>query len=442
MATQSDVLWFPTTQEEKEEVQEQLQRLLTSPSFRNSQRYPALLRYAVEHTLAGFADQLKERTVGIVVFHRPADYDTNTDPVVRVTAGEVRKRLAVYYQEHPHELRIDLPAGSYVPQFRPVLPIALEYRANQDVMQEQLPQTAAFPDLEVPLLEQALEPAPGTAAVTAPQSWRQPALWIAGIVLALLAIAGTTMTIMQRENNPDHALKALWAPILTARKPPAFILGGRMAVYLGAPIDPFQESAGEASQPVSMIGRQRAYTISVGDALSFARVASFLSSRGVNYAASSAEQTTLEDLRAHPSVLFGALNNPWTIHATEQLRFRLRTDVQNRPAYVSWIEDTQHPGRQWSMDWAQPLSNVKHDYAIVARYFDPETEEQVVIAAGLGENGTTAAGEFLTDDHYVTQLEKFAPKGKWEKQNFEAVLETEVVGGRSGSPKVVAATFW
>ena len=100
-------------------IREQLERLLLHQTFRNSKRYPALLRYVVEHTLRGNVEQLKERILGIEVFGRELDYDTNIDHIVRSTAGEIRKRIAQYYHEpgHESEIRIDLPSGSYVPEF-------------------------------------------------------------------------------------------------------------------------------------------------------------------------------------------------------------------------------------------------------------------------------------------------------------------------------------
>ena len=103
-----------------EEVREQLDRILLSPAFRNSKRYSSLLKHVVERTLEGRCDPLKERTIGVEVFGRAPDYDTNVDHVVRSAAGEVRKRLAQYYQEPAcaDELRIDVHAGSYVPHFR------------------------------------------------------------------------------------------------------------------------------------------------------------------------------------------------------------------------------------------------------------------------------------------------------------------------------------
>src|ERR1700722_2015709 len=101
-------------------VREQLQKLLNHPLFANSKRYPALLAYTVEQTLLGNAAELKERSIGIEVFGRTPTYDANADPVVRITAGEVRKRLSLYYYDASHagELVIELPLGSYVPVFR------------------------------------------------------------------------------------------------------------------------------------------------------------------------------------------------------------------------------------------------------------------------------------------------------------------------------------
>lgn len=100
-------------------VREELERILASPQFRNSKRHSCFLRLVVEETLDGNSGQLKERTVGVRVFGLDPAYDTSTNPVVRVSAGELRKRLVQYYHapDHGGELQIDLPPGSYVPEF-------------------------------------------------------------------------------------------------------------------------------------------------------------------------------------------------------------------------------------------------------------------------------------------------------------------------------------
>ena len=116
--------WHPKTESEKQLVRRQLEKIVSDGRFAASKRYPCLLRYIVEETLADNEDNLKERTLGAEVFHRPPDYDTNLDPVVRLCAAEVRKRLAQYYQSPAHggELRIELNPGSYVPVFLPPAP--------------------------------------------------------------------------------------------------------------------------------------------------------------------------------------------------------------------------------------------------------------------------------------------------------------------------------
>src|SRR5215472_6624814 len=105
---------------ERNQILAHLESIFQSPVFRSSKRYCALLRFVVERALDGQADQLKERTIGVEAFGRPADYDTNIDHSVRSAAGEVRRRLAQYYLECGDDsgVRIELTPGSYVPQIR------------------------------------------------------------------------------------------------------------------------------------------------------------------------------------------------------------------------------------------------------------------------------------------------------------------------------------
>jgi hypothetical protein len=95
----TDTQWRPVTEAEKNSVHEQLERVLAHSTFKTSRRCSHLLRYIVESCLVEDNQKLKERTLGLEVFGRDADYDTNLDPVVRTTAGEIRKRIAQYYYE-------------------------------------------------------------------------------------------------------------------------------------------------------------------------------------------------------------------------------------------------------------------------------------------------------------------------------------------------------
>ncbi|MGD0213357.1 MAG: hypothetical protein ABSB87_08995, partial [Terriglobales bacterium] len=105
-------------------VREAVERILTSNPFLNARRASQFLRFIVERTLAGDEKQIKEYLIGVEVFGRPADYDPKVDPIVRIEAGRLRKKLAEYYSGAGGNdpVIIELPKGGYVPVFAPRSP--------------------------------------------------------------------------------------------------------------------------------------------------------------------------------------------------------------------------------------------------------------------------------------------------------------------------------
>jgi adenylate cyclase len=101
-------------------VRGELERLLASAEFVASDRLKEFLRFVVEHRLAGRADGLKAYTIALEVFGRDSTFDPQTDPVVRMEASKLRRRLERYYlgagRDDP--VRIDIPKGGYAPTFR------------------------------------------------------------------------------------------------------------------------------------------------------------------------------------------------------------------------------------------------------------------------------------------------------------------------------------
>src|SRR5690348_2827400 len=82
----------------RQSVEDQLNRILSSKLFAQSARMSRFLRFTVEHTLAGKADELKEYLIGVEVFDRSPSYDPRVDPIVRVEARRLRSKLQSYYQ--------------------------------------------------------------------------------------------------------------------------------------------------------------------------------------------------------------------------------------------------------------------------------------------------------------------------------------------------------
>lgn len=402
--------WVPRDQGERDAVRRQLEKILAHALFKNSKRYPFLFRYLVEHTLEGDTERLKERTLGMEVFGRPADYDTNADPVVRITAGEVRKRIAQYYHEpgHESEIRIDVPPGSYVSEFRAP------------------PVSAAAP------------------AAVAPAR-RRPLVAASVLSLALLAVLAWL-----RPWSAPTALERFWAPVLDSPNAVLLCVGQPAAQSLtpaAAPAedDPYLPASAAAARvpegPLTVrdLHWARNQSVALSDATTLSRLAGLLESRGKPYHIRGEAATAFADLRDGPVVLIGAFNNDWTMRLTGQLRFTFAYDAGTD---TLWIRDGDNPAhREWAVQMGQPYLKVAEDYAVISRVLDPTTDRILVVAAGIANYGTLAAGEFLTNPASIRSAVQKAPAG-WDGKNIQVVISTKVIGGSSGPPRVLAVHFW
>jgi TolB-like protein len=107
-------------------IERQLERILSSSSFRKCVQLSRFLQFVVRESLAGGDGASKETLIGIEIFGRRPDYDPGTDPVVRVEARRLRRKLSLYYEREGHEdpIRIQVPKGGYLPAFDLVCPPA------------------------------------------------------------------------------------------------------------------------------------------------------------------------------------------------------------------------------------------------------------------------------------------------------------------------------
>ncbi len=103
-----------------EVIQSQLERILGSPQFRDSLRLTRFLSFVVATTLAGKSGCIKAYTIATQALDRGTDFDPQNDPIVRVEAGRLRQALMRYYAKDGRDdpVLIDLPRGTYVPNFR------------------------------------------------------------------------------------------------------------------------------------------------------------------------------------------------------------------------------------------------------------------------------------------------------------------------------------
>jgi hypothetical protein len=403
------------TGEERKAIQEQLERLLSNSHFSQSRRFPSFLRFVIDQTLLGQTDLLKERTLGIEIFGREADYDTASDPIVRVTATEIRKRIAQYYQEpgHETELRVSLPSGSYVPQFH-------------------WPQTAKDTG------QTQTAPAPPPASVSAEPLeletdrlrkerwfWR-PATGAVFGALVLCAAAALYFWHSAQRSPFDF----FWGPLVNSSEPVLFCVADQShysTITLRDAADPSRQTQLQDNLTA----------IIIDDLNPIVRVAGLLQANGKKYTLKGEGATNLMDLRNGPTVFIGAFDNAWTLRVTAPLRYHFAV---NREMTDFRIVDSTNPGQPgWVVNrQLQMTTNNYRDFAIVARFTDSTTGKLAVVAAGVARGGTRVAAEYLTDPADLAQLERAAGN----KKNMEIVLSTQIIDSEPGTPKIEASYFW
>lgn len=409
-------------------VLQELNRILTSKFFKNSLRGRQFLEYVVRRKLEGNSDQLKERTIGAAIFNRSPDYATGEDPVVRVQAGEVRRRLEQFYQEEPDHsgIRIELPLGSYSPVVHH--------------LSSEAPATITLP-----------EQVPGMARI------RQPWRFVA--ILAILAVAamGAWMAVSRTHSTARQpsALDRFWAPAFATPQPVLICLAKPVVYrpalemyqkYSRAHPGNFETEVERSNRAIPLDKNEKLtwgdltpmtdYGVAVGDVYAAVKISSLLGTIGKPSQVRIGANYSFEDLRNSPAVIVGAFNNKWTMQVAPTLHFGF---VEQNGQYA--IHEQIPGGRTWATGVGKAAQPTVEDYAIVARLLDSKTGQFTIIAAGLTGSGTQTAGEFASNPEDIEKAVREGP-ADWQTKNMELVLRTTVTESVAGPPQVVAAYYW
>ena len=416
------------------QVLKTLSGMLQSTPFRTSKQAQRLLQYIVDESLAGRPETLKERIIGITVFDRRPDYDTNSDPIVRLRVAEVRKRLALYYQNAPDEpVLISIPSGS----FRAVFEWVRSSPAVSPSPWKQEPSQQSVEPITQPVLH---EPADRKSA--SPIRFRDVRWWLG---IAASAIIVTSLTLHYFASSDERALNQFWSPVLSSDM--ALIYIGNNPVYELSPyfVNEYFKNHPQSQDTETgantyipappeitdaakdLVPAKDAY-VSNGDVAATSKIVSLLVQRGKQFDLRYGSDVTYGDVRLHPTVLIGAHNNYWTLSTTKNLRIAfegLNSIVDRSDAKKSWVAN----------------SDRSEDYALVSRVMNAWNGKVVIVVAGVGQGGTRAAAEFVTSSQSISKLARSLPKG-WQSKNIQIVLHTRVKNQIPSAPDVVATYCW
>ena len=407
-------------------IRRQLKRIQDSHAFCNSARAKEFLSYVIENVLEGRMEQLKERSIGVSLFHRAPTYVTGEDPIVRVKAAEVRKRLAQYYSEDESvpEVKIEIPVGSYVPKFhwRPVTEPEVP-PAKAEVVEEVVPRDA-------PRIKH--------------RGWQ---IAVAASVLVILGVV--LATTIRKQAGEKSQFDQFWAPVFSS--------GQSVLICLSSPVTYAINSklfalAGPARQGMydSQVKRDSTplqldpdtplrwkdltplvdYAVNKDDVYVAAELTELFARIHKGSQVRIGHDFNYEDLRNSPAVLVGAFDNPWTMRVDTELPILFQEP--------GMIVERGGQGRVWRMEGDKRGTR---DFAIIARLRNSKTGQFLMIAAGIGMVGTQAAGRFVSRQGDLDTALRIAPKG-WQDKNIEMVIESDVIEDSASPPRVVALKTW
>ena len=437
------------TESERKVILGEVEAILESSQFRGSQQCRRFLTYVVTHTLAGDEGSLRERVIGSAVFGRAPNYDTSDDPVVRLRASEVRKRLAQYYQslEQQPDVRVLIPSGSYKAAFHwgrvdPALHtdenLALADPHESAVVHEE-------PE------RRAIAASHGETAVADPQSpalsARPPRLWTWFSLAAVVLLAAGLFWMHGRGGDQEKVVRDLWQPFLSSSKPVLISVGsnavyrvsdevadkyarehhlesGGMEFFPNLTPETTMQQAGMHSAPDSFVA--------LGDVAAISQIVANLTRMQKPYQERFTNDISFAEIRSNPTVLVGGFNNAMTRELTKNLRFVCVS--RNR------IEDRQQPNRAWVLRASQDAHDTE-DYAIISRLLPQDGSAPLLSLAGLGQYGTLAATEFVFDPNRLEEITRSVSKD-WRKRNLQILLHIKVNDFKPDAGEIVATHTW
>lgn len=445
-----------------DEVRRTLERILKSRHFIHAPKKQRFLQLICDFYLTGRARELNEYLIGREVFDRDDSYNPGADPIVRVGAHDVRKRLELYYQNEgaQDEVRMGIPIGSYEPTFLRVA--GVEGASEQPKADDALPTSGGLKTKSAfPLT--AVEPS--APPVRSQGASRQTKLmWaLGGVTIFLILITGTLLMRNRELTRQVSEIQAvspgtygpIWEPFLKSPDP-------TMLVVSNPPVYRFMNDG----DPPSLIKRsillpndqaafltealhgkflirntptprlvlsQEDYT-GLGEAIGLYRLTDLLRGAGRSVLLKQSRTVSPEDLKNHNLLFLGSVwTNEWSgkLPSDEDFVHSGHATIENR---------RPQPGeeREYESKFDAQSGDLTEDYALVTVKPNISNENTVMILAGIRSAGTEAAAEFITDARHLpklaARLKQIGARG--EMPRFYQVLLK--VGVENGIPTTIS----
>lgn len=379
-----------------EQQRQALDSILASKTFDRSEQLRSFLRYVCEQTFAGAASQITEYSIGVHALGRPADFAPAEDSIVRNRAYALRKKLEEFYESEgaTEPVRIELPKGSYCPQF--------SLSANA------APVAPTAPPAGLP------------SAASKPARWPVAVAFAAGTLIGALGLAG-----WQRDRiipAPPPVIRTLWnsfvepgaETLLCVSTPPSVFLRAYPAenppvpgVY---PIDANLKEWWRLHRPEGQQGVLQAVpnfnSPLWGDSAGATHISRMLAGYGIRTELVAERLIKLPALRNRNVVFLGSPEySPAVTQLLRGLPFQIQYDEAAKDHVGVELDDGGAVIRRFSVERSSQVLTVVYGLlTFLPAEGDGRSRSRYLVVSGISSAGSLGAAEYATSEPHLARL--------------------------------------
>lgn len=436
--------WVGQTREDSEQKAiywELARRIAASEIFAKSEFLPKFLLYICDRQLSGKTQEITEQQIGERVFGRQPGYSPGEDNIVRNYAGQLRKRLEMYYEREGKQdaVRISIPRGGYVPVFRPS---SLATEATPPQLPPQLiePQSVGAEPHGLPI-----SPAGTTRN-------RNRLMFALGASACALAFAAALLSVRALRGRPGYSASHLLWSQLFSRNQDTFIVPADSGVGIlqnltEKPTTLADYANGKYLSDVTMPNvddanlddlRTQRYT-SIADLTITAKLARLPEVIPDRFVIRYARDLRMDDLRNGNAVLLGAIHaDPWVNLLQEGLNFQFVCETHVNQCQIV----NRHPAAGEQTSYSNLGNNPSQEtFAVIAFLPNLSRTGRLLLIGGLNMAGTEAAADMLLDSVSIQPILQKAKLPDGSLEPFELLVETSSLGAEALPSRIIAARY-
>jgi hypothetical protein len=418
-----------------EEVRQTLERIQNSKYFVNAHKKRQFLSVVCDFYLKGRAHELNEYVLAYDVFGRDTTYNPSADPIVRVVAHEIRKKLENYYQNEgaSDAIRMELPAGSYQPVFN-----------------RKPPQPLAAIESTTPA-ESRTGVAPGRRLLTAREIVLSLVTLALAVTVVMLALSNRALKQKAAASQDPAVFGRVWEGFLKNPTPPVVVMSNPLDLHLpnahepenlykdSVPLPPEtiealwgkmitnpQTLIGESSKinpPPRLVIGNNSHT-GLGEAIGLHYLTNFFRAVDREIVLKQSRTLSAEDLKNRNVIMLGgAWVNEWSgkFPDDEDFVYSINATIVNR-------NPQPEEEREYIPKFDRRNGSLLTDYALITVKPNLTAGNKVIVLSGIYSQGTEAAVEFMTDRNYLDQFNQRLKQSN-VTGHFQALLKVGVENG-------------